>query len=94
MNIQLGELIHTGGFVLPHNPVIAPNIPQTGNPIASELSMGCMAGTKSRCSGQINGMGEFELPLIGATVPGQSWMYLIGVGLIGGLYLMSRGRGR
>ncbi len=95
MNVGVGALVHTAGFVLPHNPVLAPNIPQTGNPVMAELSMGCMSGAKSRCTGRINGMGEFELPLVGATVPGQSWMYLLAIGLAGGIYMMSRkGKGR
>ena len=90
MNVHLGELIHTAGFVLPHNPVSSPNIPQTGNPVAAELSMGCMSGAKSTCSGRINGMGEFELPLVGVTVPGSQWMYLLALGAAVGVYMMSR----
>ena len=90
MNVSVGELVHTAGFVLPHNPVLSPAVVNTGNPILAELSMGCMSGAKSRCSGSINGMGEFELPLVGATVPGQQWMYLLAIGLAAGVYLMSQ----
>ncbi|KKK83328.1 hypothetical protein LCGC14_2794490 [marine sediment metagenome] len=93
MNVSVGEFVHTAGFVLPQNSVRQPNIPETGNAIMSALSMGCAPGA-SRCSGRINGMGEFEIPFVGATVPGQSWMYLLGVGLIAGLFLMNKGRGR
>ena len=93
MNVAIGEFVNTDGFVLPQNPVLSPNIPETGNAVMSLLSMGCAPGS-SRCTGRINGMGEFEIPFVGATVPGQSWMYLLGIGLVAGLFFMNKGRRR
>lgn len=92
MNVHMGELINTAGFVLPHNPVASPNIPQTGNPVQAELSMGCLQGYP--CRGRINGMGEFEVPFIGVTVPGSSWMYLLGIGAAAGIFLMMSQKGK
>lgn len=90
--MQLGDLV-SARFTVPENPITmgAERKPvQTGNPLMYELSKGCMAGMP--CRAGIQGLGEFELPYIGATVPGQQWMYLLGLGAVVGIWFMSRGK--
>ena len=71
-------------FTIPENPILI----GTGNALVKDLVKGCMEGIP--CTGQINGMGEFEIPVVGVTVPGSSWMYLLAAGAVLGLYLTKR----
>lgn len=84
MNVSLNAFA-PAAFVVPQNPILDANIPQTGNPVVAEVSMGCLEGTP--CHGQVNGLGEFEV--LGFNAPGKQWMYLVGIGLIAGAYFMS-----
>ena len=81
---MMGQLIHTTGFVVPHNPVVRPNVPNTGNPVLATLRAGCR---RAPCYGRINGMGSFDV--FGFSVPGEKWMWLLAAGAAAGIYLMS-----
>jgi hypothetical protein len=90
--MQLGDLVR-GRFTVPENPIVLgmeSKPVQTGNPLMYELTKGCMAG--SPCRAGIQGLGEFEVPLIGVKAPGQQWMYLLALGAVAGIWFMSRGK--
>lgn len=88
--MQIGFL-QPANFVVPHNPIVGnpPGAPLAGNSLLGSLTRGCR---KLPCRANLNGLGEFEI--LGATVPGSQWMYLLGVGLLAGIYFMSGRRRR
>lgn len=86
---SLGDLV-PARFTLPENPIVMgmeSKPVQTGNPLLYELSKGCVEGLP--CRARLQGLGEFEIPGIGVTIPGSQWMYLIGIGAVAALYFMS-----
>lgn len=73
-------------------PLMPPSLAGSFAPIAGNALVKSLSGCGSQRR-PCNGLGDVTIPLVGATLPGSTWMYAAGIGLVAGIWFMSKGKG-